>query len=382
MALEPFSIPFSQQAVDDLRDRLDRTRWPDEIPGSGAEYGFDLRFLQELCSHWRERFDWKAQVEKLSAFHHYRHVSDGFGIHFIHERGKGPAPIPVIMTHGWPGSFLEMTRIIPLLTDPAANGGDPADSFDVVVPSLPGYGFSDRPICPGMNQFRVAELWAGLMKELGYSRFAAQGGDLGAGVSTILGLRHADRTIGIHLNHVPGSYRPYLQAGTKLTSVEEEFLKSVAGWSDESGAYAHIQRTRPQTAAYGLNDSPAGLAAWILEKFREWSDCNGDLYSRFTRDELLANVTLYWMTETIHSSFRLYFEGRKAPLQFGPDDFVRPPCAFARFPKELLFPPREWIERGYNIRRWTEMSRGGHFAAAEEPAVLAEDMRAFFRQFR
>jgi pimeloyl-ACP methyl ester carboxylesterase len=382
MPSEPFSIPFSQPAVDDLRARLDRTRWPDEISGSGSDYGFDLHSLQELCGYWRKRFDWRAQVERLSTFHHYRYVSDGFGVHFIHERGKGLAPIPIILTHGWPGSFLEMMRIIPLLTDPAAEGADPADSFDVVVPSLPGYGFSDRPTRPGMNLFRTAELWTGLMAELGYSRFAAQGGDLGAGVSTVLGLRHAERMIGIHLNYVPGSYRPYLQPETKLASVEDEFLKSVARWSDESGAYAHIQRTRPQTAAYGLNDSPAGLAAWILEKFREWSDCDGELYQRFTRDELLTNVTLYWMTETIHSSFRLYFEGRKAPLQFGPDEFIRPPCAFARFPKELPFPPREWIERGYNIQQWTDMPRGGHFAAAEEPELLAQDIRTFFRQFR
>lgn len=233
-----------------------------------------------------------------------------------------------------------------------------------------------------MNTFRVAELWTGLMAELGYSRFAAQGGDIGAGVTTILGLRHTRRVIGLHLNYIPGSFRPHLEPETKLGSVEELFPKEVARWSDESGAYSHIQRTRPQTAAYGLNDSPAALAAWILEKFREWFDCDGDLYRRFTRDELLANVTLYWMTETIHSSFRLYYEGRKAPLQFGSGDFVQVPCAIAHFPKELLFPPREWIERGYNIQHWTDMPRGGHFAAAEEPALLAEDIRDFFRQFR
>ncbi len=382
MALEPFSIPFSQQAVDDLRVRLDQTRWPDEIPDSGWAYGFDLRFLQEICGYWRERFDWKAQVEQLSAFHHYRYSSDGVRTHFLHERGKGPAPIPIILTHGWPGSFLEMMRIIPLLTNPAAHGGDMADSFDVIVPSLPGYGFSDRPSHRGMNLFRTAELWVRLMEELGYGRFAAQGGDLGASVTTILGLRHAQRIIGIHLNFVPGSFGPSLEPGTELAPVEEEFLKEIPRRYDENGAYAHLQRTRPQTAAYGLNDSPAGLAAWILEKFREWSDCDGDLYNRFSRDELLANVTLYWMTETIHSSFRMYFEGRKAPLQFGPADFVQVPCAIAHFPKELLFPPRAWIERGYNIQQWTDMPRGGHFAAAEEPELLAKDIRTFFRRFR
>src|ERR1700756_1845823 len=213
MPLEPFSIPFSHHAVDDLRNRLVRTRWPDEIPGSNWEYGFDLRFLQEICDYWRERFDWKEQGEKLSTLHYRRYVSDGIGIHFIHERGKAPAPIPIILTHGWPGSFLEMMRIIPLLTDPASHGADHADSFDVVVPSFPGYGFSDRPTCRGMNLFRTAQLWAGIMEELGYARFAAQGGDLGAGVTTILGLRHAHRMIGIHLNHIPGSFRPHLVPG-------------------------------------------------------------------------------------------------------------------------------------------------------------------------
>jgi len=382
MGIEPFTIPFSQPAADDLRERLRRTRWPDEIPGANWEYGVDLKFLQQICEYWSDGFDWQAQVERFSTVHHYRYSSEDIGIHFIHEPGKGPAPIPLILTHGWPGSFLEMMRIIPLLTDPASHGGSSADAFDVVIPSLPGYGFSDRPALPGMNVFRVAELWTGLMNELGYKRFAAQGGDLGAGVSTALGLRHPDRIIALHLNFIPGSFRPFLEPDAKLTSAEEEFFKVVGRWADEHGAYAHIQRTRPQTVAYGLNDSPAGLAAWILDKFREWSDCDGDVYRRFTPDELLANVTLYWMTRTIHSSFRLYFEGRKAPLQFGKGEFVHAPTAIAHFPKELPFPPRVWIERGYNVQHWTEMPRGGHFAAAEEPQLLAEDLRAFFRRFR
>jgi pimeloyl-ACP methyl ester carboxylesterase len=382
MALQPFLIPFSQSALDDLRDRLGRTRWPDQLPGSGWEYGFDLGFLQDICRYWKDEFDWKAQLDRMAAFHHYRYTSDDIGIHFIHERGKGPASIPLILTHGWPGSFLEMMPIIPLLTDPASYGADSSDSFDVVVPSMPGYGFSDRPVVRGMNTFRIAELWAGLMNELGYQHFAAQGGDIGASVSTILGLRHPDRTMGIHLNYIPGSYRPHLEPEANLAPVEEEFLKSAARWNDTSGAYSHIQRTHPLTAAYGLNDSPAALAAWILEKFRDWSDCDGDLYRRFTRDELLTNVTLYWVTETIHSSFRLYYEGRRAPLHFRQGDFVHIPCAITRFPKEEPFPPRDWIERGYNVQHWTEMPRGGHFAAAEEPELLAEDIRAFFRRFR
>jgi pimeloyl-ACP methyl ester carboxylesterase len=382
MSITPFSIPYSEAAVNDLRDRLSRTRWPDEIPGSGWEYGFNLGSLQEICAYWRTGFDWRAQIARMSEFEHFRYTADSLGVHFIHARGRGPAPIPLILTHGWPGSFLEMLKILPLLADPAAHGCDPLDSFDVVVPSLPGFGYSDRPDRPGMNVFRIADLWAELMAALGYERFAAQGGDFGAGVSTALGLLHAGRVLGIHLNYIPGSYRPHLPPGSPLHPVEEEFVKDAARWYDESGAYAHLQRTQPQTAAYGPNDSPAALAAWILEKFRTWADCEGDLTRRFTLDELLANVTLYWMTETIHSSFRLYFEVRKAPLQFAEGDFVRVPCAIARFPKEEPFPPRAWIERGYNVRQWTEMPSGGHFAAAEEPALLAEDIRRLFRPFR
>lgn len=382
MPVEAFSIPLFESAMDDLRDRLRRTRWPDEIPDAAWEYGFDLEFLKRLCTYWREDFDWKAQVEKLSTVHHFLYTSETLGIHFLHECGKGPAPIPLIMTHGWPGSFLEMLKIIPLLTDPAAHGGDAADSFDVVVPSLPGYGFSDRPTTRGVNTFRIAELWLGLMRELGYGRFAAQGGDIGAGVTTVLGLRHPERVLGIHLNYIPGSYRPHLTPGTMLSSEEDAFLQHAVRWSEEHGAYAHLQRTHPQTAAYGLNDSPAALAAWIVEKFRDWSDCDGDVLRRFTRDELLTNVTLYWLTETIHSSFRLYYEIRRAPLHFGPDDFVGVPCAIARFAREDPLPPRAWVERGFNVQRWTEIQRGGHFAAAEEPQLLAEDIRTFFRQFR
>ena len=382
MPVLPFSPPYSAAAVEDLRLRLARTRWPDEIPGSGWEYGFSLNALKEICAYWQSSFDWQARIAELAAFEHYRVVVDGIGIHFVHARGTGPSPIPLILTHGWPGSFLEMLRIIPLLTNPAAHGADASDSFDVIVPSLPGFGYSDRPSNPGMNLFRIADLWAALMSELGYDRFAAQGGDFGAGVTTALALRHPNRLLGIHLNYIPGSYRPYLAPDAPLEPAEEQFLKDAARWYDERGAYAHLQRTQPQTASYGLNDSPAALAAWILDKFRLWSDCDGDLSRRFTLDELLTNVTLYWMTETISSSFRLYFESRKAPLQFSPSDFVSVPCGIARFPKEEPFPPRPWIERGYNIQHWTDMPSGGHFAASEEPTLLAEDLRGFFRSLR
>ena len=382
MAVNRFDLPFSQLAVDDLRSRLERTRWCDDAPGDTWEYGFDRGFLEDICAYWGHKFDWKAKVEWLSSFKHFRFDWEGGRIHFVHERGKGPAPMPLILTHGWPGSFVEMMQVIPLLTDPAAHGGDPADAFDVVVPSLPGYGFSDKPISRGMNSFGIADLWAKLMQALGYEHFAAQGGDIGAGVSTVLGLRHAAHVIGIHLNYIPGSYRPYLTDQTELTQAEHSFLAEAARWNDNNGAYAHLQGTRPQTAAFALNDSPAGLAAWMLEKFREWSDCDGDLYRSFTRDELLTNITLYWMTRTIDSSFRLYYENRRAPLHFEPNAFVKPPCAVARFPKEILSPPRKWVERGYNVQRWTNMPHGGHFAAAEEPDLLAEDIRTFFRGLR
>ncbi len=382
LRIEPFSLPYADAAVQDLHRRLAETRWPDEIPGSGWEYGVNLDFMRKLCSYWKDTFDWRAQIDKLSELHHYRSIMDGLGVHFIHERGKGPAPIPLILTHGWPGSFLEMLKIIPLLTDPASHGGDSAVSFDVVVPSLPGFGFSDRPSKPGMNTFRIAELWAGLMSELGYERFAAQGGDFGAAVSTILGLHNPQRVIGVHLNYIPGSYRPYLEPGVRLDPIEQQFLDDADRWYMDWGAYAHLQRNTPQTGAYGLNDSPAALAAWIVEKFRDWADCEGEVERRFSKDELLSNVTLYWMTETIHSSCRLYYESKKRPLQFQKGERVSVPCAVAHFPKEAPFPPRAWIERGYNLQRWTEMPRGGHFAAAEEPELLAKDIAGFFGPLR
>jgi len=382
MSIERFTIPYSETAVADLRARLQRTRWPDELAGAGWQYGADLATMREICRYWADGFDWRAQVARLAAFDHYRFQDAETGIHFIHARGKGPAPMPLVITHGWPGSFLEMLEIIPQLADPASCGQDPADSFDVVVPSLPGYGFSDRPREAGMNIFRIAETWVRLMRELGYERFAAQGGDWGASVSTVLGLRHPGQVIGIHLNYIPGSYRPHVEPPDELSAAERQFLDDDARWLEECGAYDHVQRIEPQNLAYGLNDSPAALAAWILTKFRDWSDCGGDLERRFTRDELLANVTLYWMTETIHSSCRLYHEVRHSPLHFQQGDRVSVPCGIAHFAREAPFPPRQWIERGYDVRHWTDFPRGGHFAASEEPELLAEDIRAFFRPLR
>ena len=382
ISIERFTPTFSSDQWENLRFRLGRTRWPDQIGESDWDNGSELQFLKDLCRFWSEDFDWHKHIGLLSQFPHYHFHSDQGNIHFLHVKGRGAAAIPLIMTHGWPGSFLEMLEIIPLLTNPVEHGLSADISFDLVIPSLPGFGFSDRPQIQGVNSFRVAEIWVQLMQALGYDRFAAQGGDIGAGVSTALGLRHGQHLIGIHLNYIPGSYKPYLAPGTEITAAERQFQADAARWYDENGAYAHLQATRPQTPAYALNDSPAGLAAWILEKFREWSDCGGDLYSSFSRDTLLANVTLYWMTQTIVSSFGMYREGRQTPLHFSLTDYVSTPCAIACFPKEIMVPPRSWVERGYNVTRWTIMPRGGHFAASEEPELLASDLQAFFSSLR
>lgn len=383
MAIAPFEARVPDAQLSDLKERLARTRWTDTIPGSGWSYGFDLDYLRALQSYWLDRFDWRRHEAEWNELPHYQAEIQGLKIHFIHVRGTGDNPLPIIITHGWPGSFLEMLKLIPLLADPARFGGNPNDAFDVVVPSLPGFGFSGRPQSAGCNTFRIAEIWAALMDELGYDRFAAQGGDFGANVSTVLAWKHADRVMAFHLNYIANTdYRPFVDAAAPMTEEERAAQLASERWMQEKGAYDHVQAIQPQTLALALNDSPIGLAAWIIDKFRDWADCDGDVEQRFSKDDLLANVTLYWLTETIGSSARLYLETSKAPLQFQKDERVRPPCAVAKFPKEEPFPPRSWVERVYNIQRWTEMPKGGHFAAWEEPELLAHDMREFFRPFR
>ena len=383
MEVRPFTIQVPDEVLEDLRQRLGKTRFPDEIPGSGWDYGSNLDYLKELVQYWRTDFDWRAQEEKLNRFHHYKTPVDGLDIHFIHERGVGPNPMPLVMTHGWPSCFFEMTKIIPLLTDPGRHGGDPADAFDMVVPSLPGFGFSDHAKTRGMDVRRVAGMWNQLMTEnLGYPRFAAQGGDIGAGVTSRLGYAHADHLYGIHLTSITRP-TPYLGPGSRpITDAEQALIDQRARWQQEEGGYAHIQGTKPQTLAYGLNDSPAGLAAWIVEKYRTWSDCNGDVESRYTKDELLTIVTIYWVTQTISSSTRMYLENQRQLWVMGKDENVPAPAGMAMFPQEIARPPREWGERSNHVVRWEEMPTGGHFAALEEPELLAQEVRAFFRQFR
>jgi len=382
MKVEPFVIHVPQSALDDLKVRLARTRWPDEIEGSGWDYGANPAYLKELVDYWRFRFDWRAQGKLLNSFPHFRAEIDGLNVHFIHQRGAGSKPLPLIITHGWPSTFFEMHKIIPLLADPAAHRGDPFDAFDVVAPSLPGYGFSDSPRARGWTSVDTANLWAKLMTDvLGYERFAAHGGDVGAGVTSRLGLLHPDRVIGIHITAV---VPPYLCPGSApLTDAEKAFVDVQQRWEREEDGYGHIQGTRPQTLAYGLNDSPVGLTAWIVEKFRAWSECGGDVEQCFTKDELLTNVTLYWATQTINSSIRHYYESRHNPQPFTKGVKITTPCGICLTTEPVDRCPREWAERTYSdIRRFTLLPRGGHFAALESPKILVDDIRAFFRPFR
>jgi microsomal epoxide hydrolase len=379
MAIRPFEIEVPQTNLDDLRDRLDKTRWTDEVNDAGWDYGTNLGYLQELCQYWRDDFDWREQEARLNELSHFKADVDGLGIHFVHERGKGQDPTPLLLTHGWPDSFYRFHKLIPMLTDPERFGGDPDDSFDVIAPSVPGYGFSDRPRERGLGGTQTADLFAKLMKDvLGYERFAAHGGDVGSGVTEALAGISPESLVGIHLTDVPYWHIVFGVTSEELSEVERDYFERGQEWGMREGAYAYLQSTKPQTPAYAVNDSPAGLAAWIVEKFRSWSDCDGDVERKFTKDELLTNITIYWVTETIGSSFRMYYESQTRPVAASRDV----PAGVAIFPKDIVPAPREFGERAFNIERWTEMPRGGHFAAMEEPELLAGDMREFFRPLR
>jgi pimeloyl-ACP methyl ester carboxylesterase len=378
---EPFRIAIDEAVLADLRERIARTRWPDQIVGIGWAQGTELSALREVLEHWGTRFDWRRHERDLNRFAHFRAQLEGLRVHFIHERGRGPRPLPLVLTHGWPSSFVEMTRIIPLLTDPAAHGASADDAFDVVVPSLPGIGFSERPGSTGMTKSRIVQLWHELMTGvLGYTRYGARGGDIGAGVTSWLGFDHPEHVVGIHVSDV---LQPFAGAGAPpLSDAERAFVEAEARWAEDEGAYDHLQRTRPQTLAYGLTDSPAGLAAWIVEKLRSWSDCGGELSRRFSLDDVSTLLTIYWATGTIGSANRLYYDRDRPPRHLGPGQRVNVPVAVALFPADIDQPPREWAERAYDLRRFKRMERGGHFAAFEEPELLAADLREFFRPLR
>jgi pimeloyl-ACP methyl ester carboxylesterase len=366
-----FKCYISQAAIDDLRSRLRQTRWTDEITRSNWQYGASLSYIKELADYWLNMFDWRKVEDEINQYPNYIAEVDGTKIHFLHIKGKGKKSVPLIITHGWPGSFLEMNKlIIPLITNPEF-------SFDLIIPSIPGFGFSQKINVPGCNLWFIGDLWSKLIKELGYEKVLAQGGDFGAGISTALALKHPEDVLGLHLNYIPGSYFPFLVKTEKLTKEEILSQKNAEDWYTTEGAYSHQHRTKPLTLAYALNDSPVGLCAWIVEKFYGWSDCNGNIESVFTKDELLSNVSLYWYTETIHSSIRLYNENSQVPLHFSKNDFVNTPVGIARFHKEEPFPPRKFIERGYNIQHWTDIPKGGHFAAMEQPALLTNDIIQF-----
>jgi len=332
-------------------------------------------------AYWRDRFDWRAQEAALNRLPHFQVPIADLDLHFIHAPGVGPNPLPLLISHGWPGSIWEFHRILPLLTDPGRHGGDPRDAFTVVAPSLPGYGFSYRPNQPRQDIAQIADTFATLMADvLGHPRFAAHGGDWGSYVTARLGAAYPERLVGIHLTLMP--LRPTFAAPEHPTDEERRFLDEVRRWQREEQGYHMIQGTRPQTLAYALTDSPVGLAAWIVEKFRAWSDCDGDVERRFSKDDLLTNVMLYWVTGAISSSFWPYYAIRHHPWPLPEDRRIDVPTGFASFPKEIRHPPRRVVEQAFNLRRWTEMPAGGHFAALEEPEALAAELRAFFRDLR
>jgi microsomal epoxide hydrolase len=385
--IRPFKISVAPQVLSDLQQRLEGTRWTYQPEGSDWDAGTDLNYLKDLVDYWRNSYDWRAQEGILNQFAHFKADIGETAVHFVHERGKGPDPFPLILTHGYPDSFYRFAKIIPMLTDPEAYGGRAEDAFDIVAPDLPGYGFSDKPAKSGML-FRVNDLWAHLMTAtLGYKRFGAHGGDWGSTVTEQLARSHSDSVVAIHLTDVPFGH--LFQKPNDLSSAEKSFFAKADEWQRKEGAYAMIQSTKPQSLAHGLNDSPAGLAAWIVEKFRAWSDCGGAIESRFTKDELLTHIMIYWTTESIGSSFMPYYDFANASaltwIKEGVKKWTgssRVPAAFALFPKDIGNPPREWAERFFDVQRWTEMERGGHFAAMEEPELLVADIRAWFRDYR
>ncbi|RIJ71183.1 epoxide hydrolase [Nakamurella silvestris] len=373
---ESHTLWTAPAALADLRARLRATRWPDAPEDAGWSLGTDLDALRELVGYWAEEFDWTAQEAELARLPHFRVPVRGLNIHFVHTRSPVAGALPLVLTHGWPDSFWRYSKVVPLLTDPGTHGADPADAFDVVVPDIPGFGYSDRPTGAPLNSIQVAGLWAELMTVLGYQRFGAAGGDIGSHVSRYLALDHPDRVMAVH--RTDGGLPVFGGDRSELSEEERAWFDRSAVWGAAEGAYAAIQRTKPQTAAFGLSDSPAGLAAWIVEKMRSWSD---GVEGGFSRDEILTNITLYWLTGTIGSSMRMYQANAAIP----PEQLYRRvevPSGFSIFAGDIVRPPRAWLERTANAVRITEPTRGGHFAAFEEPELYAEELREFFRPFR
>jgi epoxide hydrolase len=375
--VNPFSIHVSNELLADLKLRLQRTRWPEAELVDDWSQGAPLGWIQDMCRYWAEAYDWRAREARLNRFAQFTTEIDGLDIHFLHVRSPEPTAMPLIITHGWPGSIVEFVKVIAPLVDPRAHGADPADAFHVVCPSLPGFGFSSKPRSTGWGVDRIAAAWAALMARLGYARYGAQGGDWGSAVTSSLGAQDAAHCAGIHITLALGA-RPMGEG--ERTPEEQRALAGIKHYSDWDSGYSKQQSTRPQTLGYGLTDSPAGQAAWILEKFWAWTDCDGRPENIFSKDELLDNVMLYWVTATAASSARLYWES------FGPRrraQTVTVPTGVAVFPREIITPVRRWMEPTFtNIQHWSEMPKGGHFAAFEQPELFVRDVRAFFRTVR
>jgi epoxide hydrolase len=375
-AIEAFTVAVPAADIDDLHDRLRRTRWPEPATVDDWSQGMPLPYIQELCRYWLEEYDWTARQARLNSFPQYRTEIDELGIHFIHVPSPHPGALPLVLTHGWPGSVVEFLEVIGALADPTSHGGDPADAFHVVVPSLPGYAFSDKPSSTGWGIERTARAWAQLMARLGYDRYGAQGGDWGAMVTTSIGQQDPDHVAGIHINMVIGFPGP---DDGEMTESEQAAMAGIQAYNDWDSGYMKQQGTRPQTLGYSLVDSPAGQCAWIVEKFWSWSDTGGDPVAALGADRILDNVMLYWLTSSGASSARMYWESiRNPPL--GP---VSVPTGASVFPKEIFRPSRRWAEHQYSdIRYWGEPDVGGHFAAFEQPALFVDEVRRFFRTIR
>jgi epoxide hydrolase len=383
--LDPFRIDVPDQELAELRTRLRSTRWPEQQTVGDWSQGVPLDYLRELCEYWAEQYDWRQTEARLNAFPQFRTEIDGLGIHFLHVRSPQPGAVPLVLTHGWPGSVIEFGKVIGPLTDPAAHGGDPADAFHVVCPSLPGYGFSDRPAGPGWGITRIASAWAALMQRLGYDRFGAAGGDWGTSVSTEIARLAPDRLTGIHL--VPPLAPPDPDTFGSLTDRERAALATLEHAAEWESGYSRVHATRPQTVGYGLVDSPVALCAWIIEKFWSWTDCDGHPENALSRDELLDNLMLYWLPGTGASSARLYWESIRMVDEWISGSAVTGtidvPTGCSVFPKEIHRPSRRWAEKRFtDIRYWNEPTRGGHFAAFEQPEHFVADVRAFFRLVR
>ncbi len=367
--VEPFTIHILDEVLSDLRVRIENTRWPVEVFADDWTTGTSAEYLRGLLDYWDHGFDWRAQEQQLNDFPHFRVDIEDFVVHFIHSRGEGAGRVPLILSHGWPNTFADMLKLVPLLED----------DFDLVIPSVPGYGFSEIP--PRPWAFRdVPRIWHLLMtEELGYRRYGALGYDIGAWITGRLAVEFPESLVGIHVTSIPGK----IPEGSDIDDAERRYLAAAARWEEQDAAYSYMQETRPSTVTYGLHDSPVGLAGWIVEKLREWSDCNGDIEKRWSRDEICLLLTIYWATGTIGPSFRVYYDRWQDPEPDAlPQKPPEVPAGFALFPKDILRPPRAHAERAWKVARWTEMPRGGHFPPMEEPGLLSDDISAFFGSLR